>query len=116
MMMRSTEASSVHTVPSLPDSSVNLPSCEITIDGTPASALVGERLIDAINRSGKELAQVCYHHRLGPIQTCDTCMVEIDGKLARACGSTVSAGIKVVTESAVARAAQHEAFDRILGN
>ena len=114
--MRSTEASSVHTVPSLPDSSVNLPSCEITIDGALASAFVGERLIDAINRSGKELAQVCYHHRLGPIQTCDTCMVEIDGKLARACGSTVSAGIKVVTESAAARAAQHEAFDRILGN
>ena len=35
----------------------------------------GERLIDIINRSGNMIPQVCYHPQLGPIQTCDTCMV-----------------------------------------
>lgn len=107
---------SEHPAPSLAGLPADLPSCEIKIDGAPASAFAGEGLIDAINRSGKELAQVCYHPRLGSIQTCDTCMVEIDGKLQRACAATVSAGMNVVTESAKARAAQHEAFDRILGN
>jgi formate dehydrogenase major subunit len=114
--MSTVEASSGHLISSLPDAPMHLPSCEIVIDGTQATAFVGEYLVDAINRTGKELSQVCYHHRLGPIQTCDTCMVEVDGKLVRACGTKVAAGMTVATESAKASAAQHEAFDRILGN
>jgi len=88
----------------------------VTINGKPQTMEPGERLIDLVNRSGVAVPQVCYHHQLGPIQTCDTCMVEVDGKLVRACGTMVADGMSVVTESARAVAAQHEAFDRILGN
>jgi formate dehydrogenase major subunit len=88
----------------------------ITIDGSSHEAQTGERLIDVINRCGKELPQVCYHPQLGPIQTCDTCIVEVDGKLTRACGTTVSGAVNVLTKSASADRAQREAFDRILGN
>jgi formate dehydrogenase major subunit len=115
-MTRVAETSSGHLVSTLPEPPVNLPACEITIDGAPATAFEGEHLIDAINRTGKEIPQVCYHHHLGPIQTCDTCMVEIDGRLVRACGTKVAAGMRVETESPRAHDAQHEAFDRILGN
>jgi len=87
-----------------------------TINGKTLAVQPGERLIDAINRSGVEIPQVCYHPQLGPIQTCDTCMVEVDGKLVRACGTAAADGMKIVTESARAQAAQREAFDRILGN
>ena len=87
-----------------------------TVDGLPMEARDGEILIDLLNRNGNEISQVCYHPQLGPIQTCDTCMVEVDGKLERACGTPVFAGMKVVTNSAKASAAQREAFDRILGN
>ena len=51
----------------------------VTIDGSSYEAEAGERLIDVINRCGKEIPQVCYHPQLGPIQTCDTCIVEVDG-------------------------------------
>jgi formate dehydrogenase major subunit len=88
----------------------------ILINGKSQPLTSGESLIDAINRSGTPLPQVCYHHQLGPIQTCDTCMVEVDGKLVRACGTTAVEGMKVATESGRADAAQREAFDRILGN
>ena len=87
-----------------------------TINGKSQVIEPGERLIDLIHRSGVEIPQVCYHHQLGPIQTCDTCMVEVDGKLVRACGTMASDGMTVVTESARAVAAQREAFDRILVN
>ena len=50
----------------------------ILINDSPIDARDGERLIDVISRSGVELPQVCYHAQLGAIQTCDTCMVEID--------------------------------------
>jgi len=89
---------------------------KITINGSSYEAEAEERLVDVINRVGKELPQVCYHPQLGPIQTCDTCLVEINGTLARACGTTVSAGMDVATESVRAKAAQREAFNRILGN
>ena len=88
----------------------------LTINGTLRDLQPGERLIDAINRCGISIPQVCYHPQLGPIQTCDTCMVEVDGKLVRACATPAAEGMIVVTSSARASAAQHEAFDRILGN
>lgn len=91
-------------------------SCQIQVNGQAIDAVDGERLIDAINRASIEVPHVCYHPRLGPIQTCDTCMVEVNGELARACVSKAVAGMTVVTESTRAHAAQTEAFDRILGN
>src|ERR1700741_2025555 len=74
--------------------SIQLQMMNIRIDGSTYTVEVGERLIDVINRVGKELPQVCYHPQLGPIQTCDTCLVEVNGQLARACGTTVSAGMQ----------------------
>ncbi len=92
------------------------PDFSVTIDGHRTSAPAGARLVDVINLTGQKLAQVCYHPQLGPIQTCDTCMVEVNGKLARACGTTVESNLTVYTESHRARQAQLEAFDRILAN
>jgi formate dehydrogenase major subunit len=88
----------------------------ITIDGKPQSFQSGEHLIDVINRCGIKIPQVCYHPQLGPIQTCDTCMVEVDGALARACGTLAVDGMNVVTSSSRSDTARREAFDRILGN
>jgi formate dehydrogenase major subunit len=88
----------------------------ITIDGSAHQAAAGERLIDALNRVGSDVPQVCYHPQLGPIQTCDTCMVEVDGRLARACAAEIRDGMTVATRSPAASAAQREAFDRILAN
>src|SRR6202048_1371133 len=88
----------------------------LTIDGVIHEASGSERLIDLINRVGLQVAQVCYHPQLGPIQTCDTCMVEINGQLARACATIASPGMVVLTKSKKASAAQREAFDRILTN
>jgi formate dehydrogenase major subunit len=88
----------------------------VVIDGASHAARPGERLVDLINRVGRKLSQVCYHPQLGPIQTCDTCIVEVDGQLLRACATTVSSGMSVSTVSPKAHAAQQEAFDRILSN
>ena len=89
---------------------------EAIIDGTARPFTQGEPLLAVINRGGTPLPQVCYHPQLGAIQTCDTCMVEVDGKLVRACGTPAVDGMKVATASARAQKAQREAFDRILGN
>ena len=62
----------------------------LTVDATPRESKPDERLIDLLNRIGLKIPQVCYHPQLGPIQTCDTCMVEVDGELVRACATGVA--------------------------
>ena len=89
---------------------------EVSIDGVAYPAQLGEPLLDVINRSGTELAQVCYHPQLGPIQSCDTCTVEIDGQLTRACGTPVQAGQVVRTQTEAARNVQRDAYDRLIAN
>src|ERR1700742_3030244 len=94
----------------------NQPGVEISIDGAAATASEGELLVEAILRQ-KEIPHICYHSPLmGPIQTCDTCLVEVDGKLVRSCGTKVTSGMQVVTASKRAKDARAEAFDVILGN
>jgi formate dehydrogenase major subunit len=89
---------------------------EISVDGKSLRANEGELLVEAVLRE-TEIPHICYHSPLmGPIQTCDTCMVEVEGQLVRSCGTKVSAGMKVVTESKRAKDARTEAFDTILGN
>ncbi|HYZ73199.1 MAG TPA: molybdopterin-dependent oxidoreductase, partial [Chthoniobacterales bacterium] len=89
---------------------------EISIDGQSVAARKGELLVDAILRE-KEIPHICYHSPLmGPIQTCDTCLVEVDGNLVRSCGTNVTSGMNVVTDSKRAQDARAEAFDVILGN
>ncbi|HWW84319.1 MAG TPA: formate dehydrogenase subunit alpha [Vicinamibacterales bacterium] len=86
----------------------------LTIDGIARDARQDEPLVDAIERSGVSIPHVCYHPQLGAIQTCDTCMVEVDGQLVRGCATVAVDGMVVSTASARANTAQIEAFDRIL--
>src|SRR6185312_6372441 len=88
----------------------------VTIDGIPTQANEGELLLDVLTRSGHKIPQICYHPQLGPIQTCDTCMVEADGKLVRACGTVVRNNSNISVNSARAQESRIEAMDVILGN
>lgn len=88
----------------------------ISVDVHTMAANEGELLVEAI-LSEKEIPHICYHSPvMGPIQTCDTCMVEVDGKLVRSCGTKVTSGMQVATDSRRAKDARTEGFDVILGN
>ena len=98
-----------------------VPDTTIQVDGFAVSAQMGELLIDALNRAAKvrgddPVPQVCYLPAMGAIGSCDTCMVEVDGKLVRSCEAQVVAGESVLTRSDMADVAQREAFDRLLEN
>ena len=88
----------------------------LQIDGGAFIGQEGELLVDAINRAQIQLSQVCYHPQLGSIQTCDTCIVEVNGNLTRACGTPVTDGLIIKTQTRAARTAQREGMDRILAN
>jgi formate dehydrogenase major subunit len=83
----------------------------VTIEGIVQDAQPDELLIDLINRVGGSVPQVCYHPQLGPVQTCDTSVVEENGRLIRAGTTPVADRMTVSTKSAKAAAAQAPAMD-----
>ncbi len=93
----------------------NLP-ISLELDGREITATAGSNLADLLRELKPHLPQVCYHPALGPIQTCDTCFVKVDGELRRACITTVTAGLKVQTRDLESQSARHEAMQRILYN
>jgi len=90
------------------------PSVRLKINGSVFEAIPEELLLELLNRTGTKIPQVCYHPQLGSIQTCDTCLVEANGTLVRACATRIESGMEVATNSAGAATAQRAAFDRIL--
>lgn len=98
-----------------------VPDATLHVDGFDIAAQTGEPLIDALNRAASmrgatKIPQVCYLPPMGAIGSCDTCMVERDGQLIRACETAVSGGERILTNSSRADVAQREAFDRLLEN
>src|SRR5438105_4186877 len=89
---------------------------EFTLDGEPVQAGSKTRLSDLLLGRNTRVPHICYHRQLGPIQTCDTCMVVVNGNLARACATLVEPGMCVETQSTRATTAQRKAFDHILAN
>jgi formate dehydrogenase major subunit len=88
----------------------------VTINGLKQTVEEGERILDYLIAQETEHPHICYSEITGPIQTCDTCMCEIDGKLIRACSTTFENGMEIKTNSEIAKSAQMEAMDRILEN
>ncbi|KEO83783.1 formate dehydrogenase subunit alpha [Tumebacillus flagellatus] len=76
----------------------------------------GQSILEAAQAQEYYIPHVCYHPSLGAIQSCDTCMVEVDGELKRSCITKCEPGIVVNSISERAQAAQLEAMQRILKN
>jgi len=76
----------------------------------------GMTILQVINNYKIEHPQICYLPEVDPIETCDTCIVEVDGQLLRACSTKAVAGMNISLASSGAKAAQTEAMDRILEN
>lgn len=67
----------------------------IIIDGTEYEGQEGATVLDILNEHGIEHPQICHVPEVDPIQTCDTCLIEADGKLKRACSLKAENGMSV---------------------
>ncbi|MEC1476780.1 formate dehydrogenase subunit alpha [Bacillus haynesii] len=88
----------------------------VRIDGKEIKAAAGATVLDILNKNGFEHPQICHVPETDPIQTCDTCIVEADGKLKRACSLRAEDGMTVSLSGERVKAAQKEAMDRLLEN
>ncbi len=88
----------------------------IKINGVDYDFKEGMTILEVLNQEKIEHPQICYLPEVDPIETCDTCIVEVDGKLIRSCSTKAVTGMDVSLASPNAKAAQTEAMDRILEN
>jgi len=86
----------------------------VVVDGRPLSLDGSRTVLELLNRQGIDLPQICYHPGLGPVETCDTCLVEVDGELVRACATPLRDGQQVSTISPRATGARQRALEEVL--
>ncbi len=88
----------------------------IYVDGKPLTASPGDTILDALLRNGISHPHVCYQAKLGPLQTCDTCLVAVDGRQVRACATATIDGMHVDASSAGIAAARLDRMGQLLLN
>ncbi|MDR6999783.1 formate dehydrogenase subunit alpha [Neobacillus niacini] len=88
----------------------------VKINNQSYTAKPGATILEIINQNEIPHPQVCYVPEVDPIQTCDTCIVEVDGRLVRSCSTAITNGMDISLSSPRAKNAQTEAMDRLLEN
>jgi predicted molibdopterin-dependent oxidoreductase YjgC len=73
----------------------------LTIDGSEVEVPEGTTILKAAEAAGIRIPTLCYHKRLPPIESCNMCIVEIEGEteLVNSCAAPVSEGLVVTTNS-----------------
>jgi NADH-quinone oxidoreductase subunit G len=102
------------------DTSNEVATVTVTIDGKAVTARKGELLIDAAERHDTYIPRFCYHPRMMPVGMCRMCIVEVDtGRgpaLQPSCMLEVSDGMVVETGSPVTKKAQEGVLEFLLAN
>ena len=88
----------------------------IQMNGKEYQVEPGQTILNVAQSQDYFVPSVCYHPNLGSIQTCDTCFVNVNGQMVRACTTKAEPGMKVDTLSKPIQDAQYEAMSRILQN
>jgi len=74
-------------------------SFSITIDGLGVEVKPGESVLDAARKLGIDIPTLCYLERCGPLNTCQVCLVKINGRLVPSCGTKAVPGMMVESET-----------------
>lgn len=90
----------------------------IEVNGIELQVVPGSMLIAATDAAGITVPRFCYHKKLTVAANCRMCLVEVEksGKPLPACATPVNAGMKVWTNSAMAKAAQQDVMEFLLIN
>ena len=77
----------------------------LTIDGKSISADSENSVLEAANKAGIYIPQLCSHPDLKPSGECGLCAVEIEGnaELVQACNTKISGNMTVHTDTAAIR-------------
>ena len=90
----------------------------LEIDGITVETAPGRMLIEVADEAGINIPRFCYHKKLSVAANCRMCMVEVEKapKPLPACATPVAPGMKVLTQSELAKDAQRGTMEFLLIN
>ncbi len=92
----------------------------ITINGRSVSAVKGEMIIAAADRTADFIPRFCYHPRMKPVGMCRQCLVEVEGPrgpmMVVSCMTPVADGQVVRTDTDQVKKAQEGVLELLLAN
>jgi NADPH-dependent glutamate synthase beta subunit-like oxidoreductase/ferredoxin len=88
----------------------------LTIDGSTLPITEGEPLLHVARRAGLDIPTLCYLDRCGPLNTCQVCLVKVNGKLVPSCGTKAEPGMVVESETEEVHEARRTALELLFSD
>lgn len=89
---------------------------DVLLNGEEEKVTGVETVLEYLQCKDIEVPSLCYHPSLGAIETCDACIVKVNGEYVRSCSTKINDGDEIETAGGDIHEAQLIAMDRILGN
>jgi NADH-quinone oxidoreductase subunit G len=86
----------------------------VYINNKPVSVTKGTKVLHAADKAGYPVPHLCYHEDLPAFGNCGVCVVEIGGRIVRACSTPCEDGMKITTNSKKLLDLRREAVEIIL--
>ncbi len=88
----------------------------ITIDGHSVEVAPGESVLSAARKLGMDIPTLCHLEKCGPLNTCQVCLVKINGKLVPSCGTKVAPGLVVESDTTEVHEARRTALELLFSD
>lgn len=91
-------------------------SFSITIDRRTVEVTGGESVLTAARKLGIDIPTLCYLEKCGPLNTCQVCLVKLNGKLVPSCGTKVAPGMALESETEEVHEARRTALELLFSD
>jgi ferredoxin len=88
----------------------------IHIDSHPVEVTSGQSVLDAGRKLGIDIPTLCYLEKCGPLTSCLVCLVKLNGKLVPSCGTKVTPGMSVESETEEVHEARRTALELLFSD
>ena len=88
----------------------------ITIDGRPVEVQPGESVLAAARKLAIDIPTLCYLEKCGPLNSCQVCLVKLNGKLVPSCGTKVVPGMAIESETEDVHEARRTALELLFSD
>ncbi len=91
---------------------------EVLLNGKTVAVEPGTTILELARREGLQIPTLCHDEELNPYGSCWVCAVEVKGRkgFVTSCGTTVSPGMEIVTDSPEIQAARKMALELLISN
>jgi ferredoxin len=88
----------------------------ITIDGRSVETQPGESVLAAARKLGLDIPTLCYLEKCGPLNTCQVCLVKLNGKLVPSCGTKAAPAMVIESETTEVHEARRTALELLFSD